>query len=184
MSGFMRYLLCSAGALLLSGVAQAQDNGIFVGGSAGDVSSDYDWSLDGLQGGPDEESAFKIIGGVRPIDPFGIEVNYTDLGETTRAVAETSGRAGLETKALSVSAVGYFSLPFFDIFGRVGVARWEQDARDLLTELDGVDGTDPTYGIGAQFRLGSFAIRAEWEDYDVSGGSAELASVGFTYTFF
>lgn len=188
---FIRYALRSgmpllAAVLLYTGAAHAQDNGIYVGGSAGDVSTDYDWGLGGAEGAPDEESAFKLIGGVRPLDPFAIEVNYTDLGNTTVSVPAISGpdRAGLETTALSVSAVGYFSLPLIDIFGRVGVARWESDPRDLFASLDSEDGTDPTYGVGAQVRLGSFAIRAEYEDYDISGGSAELASVGFTYTFF
>lgn len=179
-------MLPVAAMLLFSGAAHAQDNGIYVGGSAGGVSTDYDWGLGGAEGAPDEESAFKLIGGVRPLDPFAVEVNYTDLGNTTVSVPAISGpgRAGLETKALSVSAVGYFSLPLIDIFGRVGVARWESDPRDLFASLGSENGTDPTYGVGAQVRLGSIAIRAEYEDYDISGGSAELASIGVTYTFF
>ncbi len=173
-----------AAALLLASTANAQDNGIYIGGSAGDVSSDYDWNLGGLEGSPDEESAFKLIGGVRPINPVAIEVNYADLGNTTVPVAGTSEDAALETNALSVSAVGFYSLPLWDFFGRVGLARWESEPGALLGSLDDDDGTDLTYGVGMQVRLRSFAVRAEYEDYDISGGSAELVSVGFTYTFF
>lgn len=176
--------LSLAAASAWSPAVLAQDNGIYVGGSAGDVSTDYDWNLGGAEGPPDDASAFKLIGGVRPLDPFAIEVNYTDLGNTRVAAPGGVGRAGLETKALSVSAVGFFSLPLVDVFGRIGVARWEADPTDLFSSVESDDGTDPTYGVGAQVRLGSFAIRAEYEDYDVSGGSAELASIGFTYTFF
>lgn len=176
--------LALAATLFVLPAVQAQDNGIYVGGSAGDVSTDYDWGLGGDELSPSEESAFKAIGGIRLIDPFSVEVNYVDLGETTVGVAGTDGEAGLATSALSVSAVGYFSLPLIDVFGRVGVARWESDPKTLIGSLDSENGTDPTYGVGAQFRLGSIAVRAEYEDFDISGGSAELASIGFTYTFF
>lgn len=173
-----------AGALLLASTAHAQDNGIYIGGSAGDVSSDYDWSLGGLEGSPDEESAFKLIGGVRPIDPVAIEVNYADLGSTTVPVSGASEDATMDTNVLSVSAVGFYSLPLWDFFGRVGLARWESEPGALLGSLDDDDGTDLTYGVGMQVRMRSLAVRAEYEDYDISGGSAELVSIGFTYTFF
>lgn len=172
-------------AMLLSApAANAQDNGIYFGGSVGDVSSDYDWDLGGLAGAPSEDTAFKLIGGVRPLDSFAVEVDYVDLGDTTVPVSGGDDRAGLKSNALSVSAVGFFHLPLLDVFGRIGMARWESDPSSLVGSLDSDDGTDLTYGIGAQVRLGSIAVRAEYEDYDISGGSAELASIGVTYTFF
>lgn len=173
-----------AAALLLASPAQAQDNGIYFGGSMGDLSSDFDWNLDNITGDESEDTPYKLIGGVRPFDSFGLEVNYVDLGNTTVPVSGSGNRAGYETNALSVSAVGFFHLPLLDVFGRVGLARWDSDPTSLVGGLDGDDGTDPTYGIGAQVRLGSFAVRAEYEDFDVQGGSAELASIGFTYTLF
>lgn len=170
--------------LAAASAAHAQDNGIYVGGSLGDVSSDYDWRLGGAEGGADDESAFKVIGGVRPFDPFAVEVNYVDLGRTTVPVPAVGGEAAVDSRALSVSAVGFYALPLLDVFGRVGVARWESEPRALFASFDTDDGTDLTYGVGAQIRLGGFSVRAEYETFDVDDGSVDLASIGVTYTFF
>ena len=45
------------------------------------------------------------------------------------------------------------------------------------------EGSDPTYGAGAQMRLGSFALRLEYERFDFDHDSSDLVSIGFTYTF-
>ena len=83
--------------------------------------------------------------------------------------------------SLSVSAVGLFSLPLVDLYGRVGLARWEAERRVLVAQKD--EGTDPTYGAGVQVRLGSFALRVEYERFELGDDSADLRSIGFTYTF-
>lgn len=44
-------------------------------------------------------------------------------------------------------------------------------------------GTDPTYGAGVQGRLGSCAIRAEYERFKLENDSIDSLSLGFTYTF-
>jgi opacity protein-like surface antigen len=46
------------------------------------------------------------------------------------------------------------------------------------------DGIDFTYGIGAQFRVWSLSLRAEYELYDISDAdTVDLLSVGVTWTF-
>lgn len=188
-----RFCVSLVAALLISNTAQGQDNGIFVGVSAGDVSPDYDWPFPVGDAAVSDESGYKLVGGIRPFDSFAVEVNYADLGRAEAGVAVACpaivgfpcpSRQFLDARALSVSAVGYYSLPFFDLFGRIGAARWETERGTSLGAPLTDEGTDPTYGIGAQIRLGSFAIRAEYEEFDFSGDSAELASIGFTYTFF
>jgi hypothetical protein len=47
------------------------------------------------------------------------------------------------------------------------------------------DGTDFAYGGGVQFRLGSFAIRAEYQGFDLQTvKDANMISLGATWTFF
>ena len=48
----------------------------------------------------------------------------------------------------------------------------------------GDDGTDLTYGIGAQFRVWSLSIRAEYEQFDIDAAdTVDLISLGVTWTF-
>jgi len=64
----------------------------------------------------------------------------------------------------------------------LGVTHWESKA-SLFGASQKETGTDPTYGAGAQFRVGSFALRLEYERFDFDNDSSDLVSVGFTYTF-
>jgi outer membrane immunogenic protein len=173
--------------------AEAQDNGIYIGASVADVSSDFDLGLASPAYRVDDDSSgFKLIGGIRPLDPFGLEVNYVDLGEAD-AVRATAcpppvggcpASATFDARALSVSAVGFYSLPFVDLFGRVGVARWESDRNAALFDDDSENGTDLTYGVGAQLRFSSLALRVEYERFELDRDSIDSVSLGITYTFF
>jgi hypothetical protein len=172
--------------LVMPGVALSADNGFYLGGSASDVSSDY--SAPVSAGAAQDDDGFKLIGGIRPLDSFAIEANYVDLG-TTRVplpglvcvTVPCPTETSIDSQAVSVSAVGLVALPFVDLYARVGVARWETERQTLLSQKD--EGTDPTYGAGVQLRFGSFAVRVEYERFEFGDESADLRSVGFTYTF-
>jgi hypothetical protein len=172
-------------ALVFPGIASAADNGFYLGGAASNVSSDYD--VTSALGGPSDDDGFKLIGGFRPLDAFAIEANYADFGTTrvpTGIVCITvpcPTATAIDSRALSVSALGLFSFPFVDLYGRVGMSRWETERRVLGSQDD--EGTDPTYGAGVQLRFGSFAVRVEYERFEFGSDEADLRSVGFTYTF-
>src|SRR3546814_9418271 len=81
---------------------------------------------------------------------FGLEAGYADLGELEPGVAGQS----LEASSAYFTAVG--TLPFTDKFSgyaKAGFQRW-----DLDTSIPGLagtgddSGTDPTYGLGLQYR--------------------------------
>ena len=178
--------LALAASLVVPGLAFAADNGFYLGGAASNVSSDY--AIPVGAGPVDDDDGLKLIGGIRPLDKFAIEANYVDFG-TTRAplnivcvTVPCPAEQGIDSRALSVSAVGLFTLPLVDLYGRVGMARWEVE-RSVLFASQKDEGTDPTYGAGIQVRLGSFALRVEYERFDFGDDSVDLRSIGFTYTF-
>jgi len=180
-------------AMLACGAAYAQDNGIYIGAAVSDVSSDFDlgvvapaYRLD------DEDNGFKLIGGIRPLDRLALEVNYVDLGEANAALAATCPvqaggtcpvSAAFDARALSVSAVGFYTLPFVDLYGRAGVARWKSESNATFFG-DTERGTDLTYGVGAQLRFLSLALRLEYERFELDRDSIDSVSLGLTYTFF
>ncbi|PRY72415.1 putative outer membrane protein [Halomonas ventosae] len=59
-------------------------------------------------------------------------------------------------------------------------------AGDISTS-DGVDGSDPFYGIGAEYEINQVVLRAEYERYDLSDSGEDLeidlVSAGLGYRF-
>jgi opacity protein-like surface antigen len=83
-----------------------------------------------------------------------------------------------------------------DIYAKAGLAR-------LQSSLGGVSAVQPACvpcalslfrldrtnthfaaGAGAQYKLGAFALRAEYEYFNAGGANPGLVSLGITWTFF
>jgi hypothetical protein len=166
-----------ASALLLSATpALAADNGIYLGGSVGQSSLDIDeLSYDA------DSTGYKIIAGWRFLDWLAVEGNYIDFGSGDDSI--DGDKVESEADGLSLSAVGFLPLGPVDLFARVGAVDWSADlSSDGFRAGD--DGTDLTYGVGAQFRVWSLSIRAEYEQFDVDAAdTVDLISLGVTWTF-
>lgn len=182
-----RHGLVLAALIAAPGAALAADNGFYLGLASSDVSSDFDFGP--TVGAADDDRGFKGIVGFRPLDKFALEANYVDFGDTRLPLnlvciqTPCPTEASVEAEALSVSAVGMLPLPFVDLFARAGYARWESQVSTSITSTDN-DGSDLTFGAGVQFRLGSFALRVEYERFKLDDDDIDLKSIGFTYTFF
>ena len=168
-------------ALLLAGLAplvQAADNGIYLG--AGYVQSDYGLPDPGsLPGFDDEDGGYKLIAGWRPLDNFGVEVNYIDHGD---ALIPPDTRLGAET--ISGFAVGYIDFPVIDLFAKAGVTSWQVDAASGGINADD-DDLDFAWGAGIQARFWSFGARLEYEQFPIAGDEKlDTISLSITYTFF
>jgi OOP family OmpA-OmpF porin len=182
----MRNRLIAATAVLATMTAfpaLAVDNGIYLGGSIGQSGVDIDDV--GLGGGDfsSDATAFKVIAGWRFLDWLSIEGNYVDLGSADERV--DGDRFEVDASGLSLSAVGFLPIGPVDLFARVGMIDWEADLEAPALDVRGSeDGTDLTYGVGAQFRVWSLGIRAEYEIFDVEDAdTVDMISVGVTWTF-
>ena len=172
-------------------VGWGADNGIYIGGSLASASPDIDWSTS--HGPEDEGKGFKAIIGARPLDWIAIEANYVDLGETSVPLLAgvcpippgppCPNEETFDARAVSLSVLGMKALPLVDLYARVGAARWETERQVRFGPRQERAGTDPTYGLGLQARVGSFALRAEYERFDFGRDDSDSLSVGFTYTF-
>ncbi|MBN1237206.1 MAG: outer membrane beta-barrel protein [Gammaproteobacteria bacterium] len=179
-----------AAAASLAGTARAQDNGIYLGGSIGRSSTDIG---DAAALFDDEASAFKLVAGLRPLDWFGVEASYIDLGEVeqTQNVADFADFR-FEQKGTDAFGVFFYDVALFDLFAKAGLVRWDIDGAGSTSagRVDmSDDGTDFAWGVGAQVRLRSIAVRLEYERFEAEAfdGLAEkpeMLSVGMTWTFF
>ena len=175
-------------ASLVPAVGWSADNGIYIGGSLATPSSDLDWSTD--HGPEDEGIGFKAIVGARPLDWLAIEANYVDLGETSVPLLAgvcpgfpCPDEETFDAQALSVSVLGMLALPLVDLYARLGTTRWETQRQVRFGAEQEREGSDATYGVGVQGRIGSFALRVEYERFDFDRDDVDTLSLGFTYTF-
>ena len=175
--------------VVLAGPAVAADNGFYLGASVGQTQLEID------ELGEDVESAdfsgddmsYKVFAGFRFITFLGVEGAYRDFGAPEDQVAELDGTVTADLTGYDVAAVGYLPLGIADIFAKAGMIAWDAD---LTLDAGGSsvsvsdDGEDPFYGVGFQFRIKSFAIRAEVEYFDVEDvDGLYMYSLGGSYTF-
>jgi opacity protein-like surface antigen len=172
----LRIIGCSALLLAAAPLAQAADNGIYLG--AGYAQSDYGLDDPDLAGFDDEDGGMKLIAGWRATDNFGVEVNYIDHGD---ALVPPDTRLGAET--ISGFAVGYLDFPLIDLFAKAGATSWQVDASSGGVNIDD-DDLDFAWGAGIQARFWSLGARLEYEQFPIVGDEKlDTISLSFTYTF-
>jgi hypothetical protein len=176
--------------LALAGtVAGAADNGLYLGAGISNSSYDVRDALD------DSDAGYKAIVGLRLLDNFGIEANYADHGKArlpsgvvciALVGVNCPDTANLDAKTLSAFAVGFLDFPLIDLFGKAGLSYTDTALKVRnLPSLGGSDRrTDFAWGVGAQAHFLSFAVRAEFERFEVFGNrKLDVISASFIYTF-
>ena len=177
----MRKAILFAVALMALPVlpAVAADNGFYLGGSVGQANLKISDITDGISTADfdADDTAFKLIAGIRPLDWLGVEAAYVNFGEPEDTVLNQKLKA--DGDGISAFAVGFLPTGPVDLFAKVGLISWDSKISGSFND----DGTDLAYGVGAQFRVLSLSIRAEYEKFDVSDVDLDMISVGVTYTF-
>jgi hypothetical protein len=165
-----------AALALTSLPAVAADNGIYLGASVGEGGVQVDdIHFDA------SSTSYKLIAGWRFLDWLSVEGNYVGLGTADEKV--DGRKVESDVSGVSLSAVGFVPIGPVDLFARVGAIDWSADLSTEGFGKDSEDGTDLTYGVGAQFRVWSLGIRAEYEVFDIEHADVDMISVGVTWTF-
>jgi len=177
------------GLALASGAAVAgTDSGFYVGGGIGratveddvpDPDDEGDFGLDG------DDNAWKVVAGYNfglvPLVDLAVEGGYVNLGEADDDIGGTN--VSIEIDGWDLFGLVGLNFGPFGVFAKAGVVSWDAEANFGGFSVDD-DGTDPAYGAGARFQLGSFQIRGEFEQFDVSDvDDVYLLSVSALYTF-
>jgi Outer membrane protein beta-barrel domain len=155
----MRKAILFAAALLTLPVlpAVAADNGFYLGGSIGQANLKIDDVTDGLTvtDFDGDDTAFKLIAGIRPLDWLGVEAAYVNFGEPEDTVFGQNVKA--DGDGISAFAVGFLPTGPVDLFAKLGLISWDSKISGTFDD----DGTDLAYGVGAQFRVLGLSIRCE-----------------------
>jgi hypothetical protein len=182
----MRNLLLATGTLLALGAttAHAQFGGPDAYVGAGVTQARVDDIFGSGHSLDLNNTAWKIYAGIRPIPLFGVEANYMDLGGETRHYFDgTVSHA--DAHAFSAFAVGFLPLPlpFVDVFGKAGAARWDLSGHTYPSFFALDDhGTDFAWGGGAQAHFGALGLRLEYEQFNVRDAN-DVKAVSFDVSF-
>lgn len=156
------------------------DSGVYIGGSIGQSSVEENFG--GGVNFDEEDTGYKVIlgynFGIVPLIDLGIEADYRDFG-----TFERNGVASVDVVAYDVFGVAGLTFGPFALFGKLGFSDSDIDA--VVADLETSDSDSATaYGLGAKFQLGSLALRAEYEVFDLDDvDDLNMLSVGATVTF-
>jgi hypothetical protein len=152
-------------------VVAGADSGFYVGAGVGNATV-QDTNFD------ESDSAYKIFGGYNigfiPLVDFAVEASYVDFGKPSNSTTT------VEVTGLNAYGLAGLSFGPFGVFAKAGAIRWDSDVSGTTTSSD--SGTDPAYGLGARFAIGSFAVRAEYETYNLDA-DLDMVSVSGVFTF-
>jgi hypothetical protein len=167
-------VVCLAGSFLgLPNAAVAgADSGFYIGAGVGDATV-KDTNFDA------SDSAYKLFGGYNigfvPLVDFAVEASYVDFGKPSTSAGS------VEVTGLNAYGLAGLSFGPFGVFAKAGAMRWDSDSV-FGTASTSDSGTDPAYGIGARFAIGSLSVRAEYEVYDLDA-DLDMLSVSGIFTF-
>ena len=166
--------ICLAGSLMCVPFSAnaGTESGIYLGAGVGDASvkeGNFDAS----------DTAYKLFGGLNfgviPLIDLAVEFSYVDFG------SPSTSDASVDITGLNAFGLAGVSFGPFGVYAKAGAISWNSDA-SIGASSGSDDGTDAAYGVGARFAVGSFAVRAEYEVYDLEA-DLDMVSISGVYTF-
>ena len=170
-------------ALALGASAARADNGSFYLGAGISKDKLSDIANQGTNFADIDSTSWKAFAGFRPLSVFAVEADYLDLGSQTNTFFTQAGTCPVggcpatshsDAKAFAGYAVGFLPipLPWLDVFGKAGLARWKLNG-SAFSPLPPVSfstsGTEFAWGVGTQVHVGNFGARLEYEKFNVPG---------------
>ncbi|NVJ48928.1 MAG: porin family protein [Gammaproteobacteria bacterium] len=156
------------------------ESGLYLGASVGQGSVD---TGDPVFDVDEDSSGYKVFAGynfgVLPAIDLAVELDYRDFGSFENSALNIES----DMTSYEVYGLAGFDLGPLGLFGKVGYSNTDIESVVNGINVDDSD-SNSTYGVGAKFQLGSLAIRAEYEVFELDGvDDLTMSSVGFVYTF-
>jgi hypothetical protein len=172
--------------LALAGIACLSFTGAFASAYVGAAAGQGATEIDTGSGSPTFDAndlSFKVLGGYRVMKFFGVEGDYRDMGTQSDNVGGTD--MDVATTAIDLFAVGVIPVgTAFEVFGKAGYSMWDADFDISGIGSGSDDGNDLAYGIGAAYTFGKFALRMEYEQFDIDNtDNVSMASIGADFRF-
>jgi OOP family OmpA-OmpF porin len=148
--------------------------------------SDYDYYYFSDEERPklnESDTAFKLFGGYMFNDYVGVEAAYLDMGQVSKTFGYDGGDFSLysgevtvdtELTGITVQLVGQYPIVPVDLFAKEYIDR----------DRSSFEGTNTVWGVGVRYNFDRYAVRVEYEDFDVSElDDLNIISLGVEYRF-
>jgi outer membrane immunogenic protein len=180
MKKYLSSLIVASFISIPSLVWAGDESGLYIGGSVGQSGIDVgvdDFSFD------EDATGYKVLFGYNfgliPLIDLAVEADYRDFGSFK------DGKNNIKSDITSVDVYGLagLNLGLLGVFAKVGFADTDVDTVVEDGKFTSSESSN-TYGVGARIQLGSLAVRAEYEEFDVDNiDDLSMWSLGATYTF-
>lgn len=170
--------------LALGAAAARADNEFFYVGAGISSNKLSGITNGGLSYSSIDHTSWKALAGVRPLSWLAVEVDYNDLGSGSSTFFEGGAprSSNTDAKAFAGYAVGFLPVPvpFLDLYGKVGLSRWELNGSSGSTGLFNFSdrGTEFAWGAGVQVHFGIIGARLEYENFNIPNtNGAQIVSL-------
>jgi outer membrane immunogenic protein len=187
-AGIWRPLVAGVALAAFVPLGAQAESGLYVGGSVGSVTIEADIpdeNLDEVFQFDESDFAWKAFAGFNfdlTLVDLAIEGGYVDLGAPSGVIGDTD--LELDVSGWDIFGLVGLQLGPIGAFAKAGVINWDTEATVGGVGSGDDDGTDPAYGIGARFNLGSFEIRGEYEMFDLDNvDDVFMLSAGVAWSF-
>jgi len=190
----MRRLILLTVLALGATVARAE-SGLFYLGAGVTSNKLHDIVVQGSTFPDIDSTSWKAFIGFRPIRLFAVEAGYLDLGSSPTVEGDCTfccmvacrGTYRSDSEAFVAYALGFLPIPvpFLDIYGKAGLARWKLNGSQFASVVFSDSGTDFAWGVGLQAHISMFGARLEYETFHIPNTSgATVASLSVFLTLF
>jgi hypothetical protein len=155
-------------------------------------------TVDGTAALSRDHFAFKALLGIHPVSLLGAEAAYVDLGSPHGALGGNPATAKMTGETLF--GLLYLPTPVIDTFLKAGAARLRSQITGdaIQVTIDCFPGvctppevlfrqqrtdTEFAFGAGIQHKIGSLAVRAEFERFTAAEEHPTLVTAGLTWSF-
>ena len=151
----------------------------YVGAGAGYTKIDIEDSGVSFDG---SDTGWKVFGGYKFNDYFGLEVAYYDFGEPDDKVFGID--IDIEADGYGGFLAGFYpATDKFDLFAKLGVVSYDVKVKGLGTSVSDDDEAF-AWGVGGSYMLNEkFALAAEWERVEVDDGELDMVSLSGRFHF-
>jgi len=183
-------------AILANDTARAAEHGWYLGAAYSDVSPDVPSSSITFSNVRFEDDGYKVFAGFRAFDWLAVEAEYGDFGDTHEVLdivcitTPCPVEFSTSTTAVSVSALGLFSIGEFDLFARAGFTSWRgklelqgSSPSQFISTTEKESGTDALFGAGAQYNFSRVVARLEYGRFEFGSSEADVWSAGLAWSF-
>ena len=177
------WMSCIALGAAMSGTAAAE-SGLYLGGAIGSAGLDETFDSFDID---DDVEAYRLLGGYRFGETFGIEAGYLSFGDFEQRFDLNGTTAITRLTADGWTLGGTLDFPLTEavsLFGRGGVFLWDADVdvNGVRAALD--DDSNPYYGAGEKVDLSrNFSLVGDWTRYELDDVDSDVISLGIEFRF-